>query len=113
MTTLYLLTNDDGSGDWVIQHPDLGPLYKLLVDRDEGDEFSMTLVDLRNDRIIDEDTLTATSDAEVTTESPEAQAFRNLIETSTFDDLDPDDRELFLLGVAQLCLTWITDRKNF
>ena len=113
MTILNLHTGDDGSGDWLLNHPNLGLLYKLLVNRNEGNEFSMTLVDLRNDRIIDEDTLSASLWPDLTGESLEEQAFRNLIETIAFDDLEPDDREFFLLGVAKLCITWVTDRNNF
>lgn len=39
--------------------------------------------------------------------------FRLIIESEFFDTLDPDDRELFLLAIAQSCIQWVLDRKVY
>jgi len=46
-------------------------------------------------------------------EAVEDTYFRLIIESPFFDDLDPDDRELFLTEIARRCLDWVLDRKNF
>lgn len=54
---IHLATEDDGSGRWTIIHPDLGPLYRITLDLEGGFEFALQLDDLRNDIILEEDTL--------------------------------------------------------
>ena len=43
----------------------------------------------------------------------EDEAFRQMIESDDFDDLDPTERERFLLGIADRCIKWVLDRDNF
>lgn len=55
---IHLMTEDDGSGRWTIVHPDLGPLYRITLDKQSsGIEFALQLDDLRNEVVLDEDTL--------------------------------------------------------
>jgi hypothetical protein len=46
-------------------------------------------------------------------ETVEDTYFRLIIESPFFDDLDPEDRELFLLTIAQSCIQWTLDRKDY
>ena len=46
-------------------------------------------------------------------ESVEETYFRLIIESPTFDALDPPDREQFLLTLAQQCIAWVQDRENY
>lgn len=39
--------------------------------------------------------------------------FRLIIESEFFDTLEPDDRELFLLAIAQSCIDWVLQRKVY
>lgn len=46
-------------------------------------------------------------------EAVEETYFRLIIESPTFDIMDPRDREMFLLELAQQCITWVQDRENY
>ena len=46
-------------------------------------------------------------------EAVEDAYFRLIIESPFFDDLEPEDRELFLLTIAQSCIQWTLDRKDY
>ena len=112
---IFLDPNETGEGNWVISHPTIGTLYHIAIIADNED-MAIELTDLRNERVIDVDSWMIADLAPMPptpTESIEEMAFRQLIETTAFDDLEPDDREFFLLGVAKLCITWVTDRNDF
>lgn len=46
-------------------------------------------------------------------EAVEETYFRLIIESGFFDNLDPNERELFLIGLMQEMLTWLGDRHNY
>jgi hypothetical protein len=46
-------------------------------------------------------------------ESIEETCFRLIVESTVFDNLTPDEREMFLADIALYCIAWIRDRKNF
>lgn len=46
-------------------------------------------------------------------EGIEDTAFRLLTENGVFEGLDPHERELFLLEIAQKCISWVQDRENY
>lgn len=46
-------------------------------------------------------------------EAIEDTYFRLIIESSFFDHLNSEDREIFLLTIAQSCIQWTLDRKDY
>jgi len=46
-------------------------------------------------------------------ESIEETCFRLIIESPVFDCMNPREREMFLIEIAQLCITWVQDRENY
>jgi hypothetical protein len=46
-------------------------------------------------------------------EGIEETCFRLIIECPTFDQLDPEERKMFLLEIAQQCITWVQNRHDY
>jgi hypothetical protein len=46
-------------------------------------------------------------------EAVEDTYFRLIIESPFFKQLDPDDQEGFLLYLAQACIQWVQERKDY
>lgn len=46
-------------------------------------------------------------------ESVEETYFRLIIESPYFDAMDSENREMFLLSLAQECISWVQDRNVF
>ena len=111
MRYICLDTDSDGTGCWTITHPMIGTLYHIEVIADNED-MGLQLTDLRNDAVIDCDSFLVSALDELIEEADDDRAFRQMIESMAFDDLEPADRELFLASIASKCLQWILDRKN-
>jgi hypothetical protein len=46
-------------------------------------------------------------------EAVEDTYFRLIIESPLFKQLEPDEQEIFLITLAQNCLQWVMERKDY
>lgn len=56
---------------------------------------------------------TAALEAAEPDECIEETYFRLIIESPTFDAMNSEDREMFLLELAQNCVTWVQQRRDY
>ncbi len=102
-TTIFvadvMLRPDGISADVLWSHLD------LLTDCDDPSPISLELTKLHGSF--------AGIEAGNVDEAVEDTYFRLMIESPFFDNLDSEDRELFLLTIAQSCIQWTLDRKDY